>query len=85
MTTDRWGGNYQAEEVPPHCDQAILHAPGVCRICDLYPNWQHLRELWRINFTGEYDVAKAPCPSVYFREVGVRDRWGGNVPWTDEI
>jgi hypothetical protein len=62
----------------PHCDQSILHAPGACQHCDKYPDWQELRKLWRINFTDEYDLDKAPCPSTYFREIGVRDRWFGN-------
>lgn len=66
--------------VPPHCDPTILHAPGSCKWCDLYPEWQNLRRTWSINFTNEYDIEKAPCPSVYFREVGARDRWGGNRP-----
>lgn len=69
---------------PPHCDQTILHAPGTCEVCDRYPDWQKLRAYWQINFTGEYDTDKAPCPSVYFREVGVRDRWPGNRPWKEE-
>lgn len=68
------------EETAPHCDPSILHAPGECQFCDLYPHWQALRELWCMNFTGQYDNDKAPCPSVYFREVGARDRWPGNTP-----
>lgn len=76
--------DYEGDNVPPHCDMSILHAPGVCQVCDMYPNWQRLRETWRINFTGEYDTEKAPCPSVYFREIGDRDAWGGNVPWNED-
>lgn len=75
----------ESDNVPPHCDPSILHPKGVCEVCDLYPNWQALRELWQMNCTGEYDTAKAPCPSVYFREVGVRDAWGGNQPWRGEV
>lgn len=62
----------------PHCDSSILHAPGKCWACDLYPEWQRHRETARINFTNEYDVDKAPCPSVYFRNPLIRDRWHGN-------
>ena len=65
----------------PHCDPSILHEPGACDACDEYPDWQQMRTVQQINFTGQYDSDKAPCPSVYFREVGVRDRWGGNRPW----
>jgi hypothetical protein len=36
----------------PHCDQRILHQPGECWACDLYPDWQKLRQLWGIAFTG---------------------------------
>jgi len=65
----------------PHCDASILHAPGACQYCDLYPAWQELRRRWRMNYTGDYDTDKAPCPSVYFREPWVRDHWGGNQPY----
>ena len=67
----------------PHCDQRILHAPGDCWACDLYPDWQKLRELWGIAFTGhqpkdevlrvdqhEEPVAvrrMLPCPADYNR------------------
>jgi hypothetical protein len=64
----------------PHCDPSVLHAPGACEFCAEYPDWQHAREVQRINFTGEYDIDKAPCPSTYFRPVEVRDRWPGNRP-----
>jgi hypothetical protein len=36
----------------PHCDQRILHEPGACWSCDLYPDWQALRVKWGIAFTG---------------------------------
>lgn len=62
-----------------HCDQSILHAPGACQYCDHYPEAQALREWWRINFTGEHDPDKAPCPSTHQRSDAVRDLWGGNV------
>lgn len=66
--------------VPPHCDPTILHAPGACGVCDLYPNWQTLRETWWINFTGQNETNKAPCPSLHGRPAEVRDRWPGNRP-----
>lgn len=64
----------------PHCDQSILHAPGVCDFCDKYPYEQSLRLQWRINFTGEHDENKAPCPSEHFRSERDRDNWPGNRP-----
>ena len=70
----------------PHCDQSILHAPGKCEHCDKYPDWQEMRVRQRINFTGEHDEDKAPCPSTHFRSEEVRDRWPGNtVHGYDEI
>lgn len=36
----------------PHCDARILHAPGECEYCDLHPEWQELRKMWGIAFTG---------------------------------
>jgi hypothetical protein len=67
------------QPVPPHCDAAILHAPGVCEYCDEYPQWQELRMVWRVNFTGEMLAGMTPCPSVWFRDPLVRDLWGGNI------
>lgn len=62
----------------PHCDSSILHAPGYCEYCDDHPDWQHYRELARINFTGQRDESKAPCPSTHFRPDSQRDLWPGN-------
>ena len=73
MTSAGDGGATQ-----PHCDGAILHAPGVCYYCDEQPHWQGLRLLWRINFTGEHDPKKAPCPSTWDRSAASRDAWPGN-------
>jgi hypothetical protein len=64
----------------PHCDQSVLHAPGVCVYCDEYSDWQHYRALAGINFTGEAFPFRAPCPSLHFRSAEKRDAWGGNVP-----
>lgn len=64
----------------PHCDPSILHAPGACRYCDEYPDWQAHRQVARIAFTGQVaDASQAPCPSEFFRSGEVRDRWSGNV------
>lgn len=64
----------------PHCDSSILHAPGECRYCDMYPEWQEYRKVARIAFTNEMAEGKAPCPSVWYRSPEVRDLWHGNVP-----
>lgn len=64
----------------PHCDSAVLHKPGDCKYCDEHPDWQELRERWRINFTGETDPEKAPCPSTLRRTAAQVHRWPGNQP-----
>lgn len=63
-----------------HCDQRILHAPGKCKYCDEYPEWQELREAWGINFTGEYDPEKLICPAEQQRDLETIELWDGNVP-----
>ena len=35
----------------PHSDQRMLHAPGVCLACDIFPEWQELREAWGLGFS----------------------------------
>jgi len=48
----------------PHCDPRILHAPGECKFCDMHPEWQHLRQVWKIAFTGfTPDAGELPCPA----------------------
>lgn len=77
---DMVDADYEFKMPLPHCDQSILHAPGECQFCDKYPEAQAIRQHWRINFTGQHDENKAPCPSTYFRSDEVRDRWPGNTP-----
>lgn len=66
----------------PHCDQRILHKNGECWACDLYPDWQQLRELWGIAFTGhEPDGEQVACPADQMRPPGSPSdhrRWFGN-------
>lgn len=66
----------------PHCDQRVLHAPGVCEFCDEYPDWQKLRVAQGINFTGEYDPERSPDPATWARPQSQLERWHGNVPET---
>jgi len=69
----------------PHCDPRILHAPGECEVCDKYSDWQELRKLWGIAFTGKPPEAREPfrielpCPADYNRGQNVH-RWFGNRP-----
>lgn len=64
----------------PHCDPRILHAPGECEFCDTHPDWQALRQVWGIAFTGyEPGETELPCPAMYARPE-MFERWGGNLP-----
>lgn len=62
----------------PHCDARILHAPGKCHHCDLFADFQQYRLLSEINFTGENDLRKSPCPSLWTRTAAQRDAWPRN-------
>lgn len=65
----------------PHCDQMVLHAPGICMYCDTKPLWQELRKLWGIAFTGNLPLEnEMPCPSDRLRGIGGANVWGGNRP-----
>lgn len=67
----------------PHCDSRVLHAPGECKYCDEHPEWQELREVWDINFTGKNDPDKMICPAERHRSIDVINRWHGNVAQTE--
>lgn len=70
------GSAYRA--YAPHCDARVLHAPNKCRYCDHYKEWQQAREVWGINFTGEEDPEKLPCPSTTERPLSKIEEWPGN-------
>lgn len=76
MGSPSWYENYR----PPHCDQRVLHKPGICQYCDQHPEAQAAREAWGINFTGESDPQKAQCPSEKSRPVEKIHAWPGNRP-----
>jgi hypothetical protein len=76
----------------PHCDGKVLHAPGECEYCDMHPDWQELREMWGIAFTGhsheiitykdwegkEVQTILIPCPSELDRPLDVIEAWPRN-------
>lgn len=63
----------------PHCEARILHAPGECEHCDMFPDWQLCRERWGIAFTGHTPTQdQHPCPADVARPNGHHQRWGGN-------
>jgi hypothetical protein len=78
----------------PHCDSKVLHRPGECRFCDARPDWQELRRVWGIAYTGHSEETtpgwdhdgnlvekpKIPCPSEWDRPVERIHAWYGNVP-----
>ena len=70
----------------PHCDAMVLHKPGNCQYCDMYPMKQLDRMESNTNFSDENDSTKLPCPSTYARSAEVRDKWIGNTPkpWNDD-
>ena len=68
----------------PHCDSRVLHAPGKCEFCDRYQDRQNERIAQGINFTGENDPAKKPCPATEVRPLDMIERWPGNRPEPDE-
>lgn len=83
---------------PPHCDQRVLHAPeDNCEFCNMHPEWQELRRMWGIAFTGhsfdnkgvphvdEYGNMTLPCPAEYNRGMASVNGWHGNVAHTPEV
>lgn len=64
----------------PHCDALVLHSPKTCEFCDMHPDWQELRKLWGINFTGGTDPALAQCPAEKRRALATINKWPGNRP-----
>ena len=63
----------------PHCDARVLHAPGLCVYCDLYPDYQLARLETRVNFTGQSREGFSQCPAELERPLETIERWYGNV------
>ncbi len=64
----------------PHCDSNIVHFPGECDYCDMYPQLQAKRLMDRINFTGHNDPSLSPCPADKTRGHETYNKWPGNRP-----
>lgn len=86
---------FVSDAVFPHCDPRVLHAPHECGVCDHYPHYQALRQMWGINFTGQDFVYSEelsdsswrmlPCPSDFNRGLNGAHVWGGNRPLTKPL
>ena len=75
-----------SQETFPHCDQNCIHRPLSCEYCDQYAgNIQQNRELLKVNFTGENDPRKHPCPSDLKRGLAGAHVWGGNRPKSNTV
>jgi hypothetical protein len=37
-----------------------------------------MRQLWKMNFTGQEDLELAPDPASWFRDPDLIDKWFGN-------
>lgn len=70
-----------SKSIRPHCDQWVTHAPNACSICDEYAKEeQQYRIDNNINFTGEHDPTKKPCPAEVLRNINTINKWHGNTP-----
>lgn len=69
----------------PHCDANVLHAPGECVYCDMYPDRQKRRVESAVNFTGEHLSHKTSCPSEVVRPLAIINKWPGNRPYKDGL
>ena len=67
----------------PHCGARVLHAPtDGCQACDARPDWQALRTIWEVAFTGHTPAGPlTPCPSDAARGTAGAHVWYGNRPW----
>jgi hypothetical protein len=65
-----------------HCDALVLHRKENCAFCAM-PKFEVLhvyRQQNGINYTGESDPTKKPCPAEAFRYAHTINRWHGNRP-----
>lgn len=66
-------------DVYPHCDPRILHAPKECEFCDKRPDLQKARRDWGIAYTGHKPKEGGlPCPAEVARPIEIIEAWAGN-------
>jgi hypothetical protein len=68
-------------EPMPHCDADVIHAPGVCQMCDQHPRLQEDRRMAGIPYTGQ-----GLDPATERRSLEQIERWPRNraVPYGEE-
>lgn len=80
---DQWRVKDYTGCTAPHCDQLVLHAPGECSVCDLYPDRQKSRVENHIAFTGHRPHEwETPCPADTQRPPDTgswHGHWHGNI------
>jgi hypothetical protein len=90
MTEDEAHNTYESIAMTytkfPHCDNLILHAPGICEVCDIpeYRALSQARTELGINFSGIHDEDKFMCPAEKRRNLSTIEKWPGNIarpPW----
>lgn len=68
-----------------HCDELVLHSPGVCTYCDEFgADLQHERYLKAVAYTDQMPLASMavlllPCPAWQARGANCQ-AWPGNTP-----
>jgi hypothetical protein len=81
LVCDYYQAQLHAKRTFAHCDAYVVHAPTQCTYCDEYlADIQKWRADNGVNFTGENDADKLPCPATVRRDVQKIHRWYGNAP-----
>src|ERR1044072_3874721 len=72
--------DYQA----PHCNMEVLHAPGVCRVCDKYPQRQQGRIVSNTPFSPAEQPWPGNSPNGYADMYGRREELRDLAPKANE-
>lgn len=73
-----YADNWVAEgNLYPHCDNRVLHSPGVCDFCDKADTLQQYRRMLGLKYTDELQANDALLPGQD-RTRASADAWGGN-------
>lgn len=73
-----YASNWAAEgHLFPHCDERVLHSPGLCEFCDKAEVLQKYRQMLNLSYTDELQ-ANDPLLPGEDRSRASADAWGGN-------